>query len=171
VPTARISTRRQGDNRFSPSDHPPAALFRLQTAGFRPQASGFRLQALSFSAVRPSILLDEPKPLGLGRGPSAAAVLGSAIGNCLAASLAFCLRKSHADVAGLTARVATHITRTEKGRLRISSIDVTLMPELADVDRGRLARCRELFEDSCVVAESVRNGIPVNVAVEAPVAD
>ena len=117
-------------------------------------------------ANSPSMLLDEPEPLGGGRGPSAASVLGAAVGNCLAASLAFCLRKSHANVAELTARVSTHLARNEKGRFRISGIDVALVPALSDADRARLVRCEQLFEDFCVVTESVRRGIPVNVSVE-----
>ena len=42
----------------------------------------------------PPIVFDEPAPLGEGSGPNAAAVLAAAIGNCLAASFAFCLRKA-----------------------------------------------------------------------------
>jgi len=50
----------------------------------------------------PAILFDEPKPLGTNRAPNAAAVLGAAVGNCLSASLAFCLRRAHMDVDSLT---------------------------------------------------------------------
>ena len=115
-----------------------------------------------------SILLDEPAPLGKGRGPNAAAPLSAAVGNCLAASLAYCLRKSRIDVSDLTAHVTTHITRTDKGRSRISAIDVELVPEMADPDPVRMARCGDLFEDFCTVTASVRQGIHVNVSVKAP---
>jgi hypothetical protein len=60
------------------------------------------------------------------------------------------------------------VTRNEKGRFRISRIDVELMPEVADGDRARLVRCEQLFEDFCIVTESVRQGIPVNVSVAEP---
>jgi uncharacterized OsmC-like protein len=112
-----------------------------------------------------SILLDEPEPLGHNRAPNAAAILSAAVGNCLAASLAFCLRKSRIEVDGLTAHVTTRIVRNETGRLRIGGIDVQLVPEIAEADRSRLGRCEELFEDFCMVTESVRQGIPVNVTV------
>jgi uncharacterized OsmC-like protein len=113
----------------------------------------------------PAILLDEPPPLGDDRGPNAAAVLGAAVGNCLAASLAFCLRKSRSELDGLTAHVTTHVGRDDAGKLRITGIDVELEPDIADQDAPRLARCEDLFERFCIVTESVRRGIPVNVTV------
>lgn len=114
------------------------------------------------------ILLDEPPPLGEGHGPNAAALLAAAVGNCLAASLAFCLRRSHADVKDLKAVVRARVARNEKGRTRISGIEVELTPGVADADFTRLARCSELFEDFCVVTASVRQGIPVAVMVKKP---
>jgi uncharacterized OsmC-like protein len=118
------------------------------------------------AANAPPVLLDERPPLGDDRGPNAAALLGAAVGDCLAASLTFCLRKARVSIDGLTAQVATHITRNEQGRFRIASIDVELVPEVSDADHGRLARCEQLFEDFCIVTASVRQGIPVNVSVK-----
>ena len=118
----------------------------------------------------PAIQFDEPLPLGGGHAPNAAAVLGAAVGDCLAASLAFCLRKVRLEPDGLTAHVATHIIRNEQGRFRISGIDVELVPELgASADSSRFKRCEHLFEDFCTVTASVRQGIPVNVSVARPV--
>lgn len=116
----------------------------------------------------PPLRLDEPRPLGEERGPNAAALLGAAVGDCLAASLVFCLRKARVSVDGLTAHVATHVIRNEKGRFRIGGIDVELVPEVDDADRDRLIRCEDLFEDFCVVTESVRQGIAVNVSIKDP---
>lgn len=114
-----------------------------------------------------SIPFDEPAPLGDDSAPNAAAVLGAAVGNCLAASLTFCLRKARADVEGMTARVATHVTRNGRGKFRISGIDVELLPGVGG-DAGRFARCGSLFDEFCVVTQSVREGIPVNVVVREP---
>lgn len=116
----------------------------------------------------PPMLLDEAPPLGEGVGPNAASVLGAAIGNCLASSLAFCLRKSRLEIEHLTAHVTTHVTRNEQGRFRVSGIDVGLSPKLTVGDSARLARCEALFEDFCVVTESVRRGIPVKVSIMQP---
>jgi organic hydroperoxide reductase OsmC/OhrA len=116
----------------------------------------------------PPLVFDEPPPLGESCGPNAAAVLGAAVGNCLAASLAFCLRKSRLEIERLTAHVVTHVIRNEQGRFRVGGIDVELTPTLTADDSARFARCEALFEDFCVVTESVRRGIPVNVTFTQP---
>ena len=112
------------------------------------------------------MLLDEPQPLGGNRAPNAAALLGAAVGDCLAASLTFCLRKSRTTVESMTANVTTRVTRNEAGKLGVSGIDVELIPEVATDAASRLNRCESLFEDFCIVTESVRHGIPVSVSVK-----
>jgi organic hydroperoxide reductase OsmC/OhrA len=114
----------------------------------------------------PAILFDEPEPLGTNQAPSAAAVLGAAVGNCLSASLAFCLRRAHIELENLTASVSTHVTRNEKGRYRISQIDVELSPVLRAGDGAKLERCEGLFKDFCTVTASVQHGIPVHVSLK-----
>jgi organic hydroperoxide reductase OsmC/OhrA len=116
----------------------------------------------------PPIVFDEPPPLGEGSGPNAAAVLAAAIGDCLAASFAFCLRKVRLEPLDVNAEVVAHIARNEQGRFRIKGIDVELAPEVLEQDRARLQRCEQLFEDFCIVTESVRRGIPVTVKVIEP---
>ena len=120
------------------------------------------------SDALPPIVFDEPPPLGEGSGPNAAAVLAAAIGDCLAASFAFCLRKVRLEPLDVNAEVVAHVARNEQGRFRITGIDVELAPEVLEVDRPRLQRCEQLFEDFCVVTESVRRGIPVTVKVIEP---
>jgi uncharacterized OsmC-like protein len=116
----------------------------------------------------PSILFDEPEPLGTNAAPNAAAVLGAAIGNCLAASLTFCLRRARMDVADMTAEVTTHVAKNEKGRFRVSAIDVQLTPKIGGASAPQLERCEALFEDFCIVTASVQRGIPVNVSLTQP---
>ena len=116
----------------------------------------------------PPIVFDEPAPLGEGSGPNAAAVVAAAIGDCLASSFAFCLRKVRLEPVDMTASVVAHVARNEQGRFRISGIDVELAPEVLEYDRPRLERCERLFDDFCIVTESVRRGIPVNVNVVEP---
>jgi organic hydroperoxide reductase OsmC/OhrA len=110
--------------------------------------------------------LDEPAPLGEGAAPNASRMLGAAIGNCLAASLLFCLEKAHVPVGDVKARVEGSIERNESGRLRIAGVKVVLEPTVEGIPRSRLARCLSLFEDFCVVTQSVRQGIDVQVEVE-----
>lgn len=110
----------------------------------------------------PDLQLDEPAPLGKGAGPNASRLLAAAVANCLSASLLFCLGKFKQDPQGLTAHVTGKMVRNEQGRLRVGGIAVDIRLEQT-VDR--LEHCAAQFEEFCVVTDSVRNGIPVNVQV------
>jgi uncharacterized OsmC-like protein len=116
------------------------------------------------------LLLDEPEPLGEGLGPNAARVLAAAVGNCLSASALFCLRRARVEVRSMHTEVEATMIRNEAGRLRIGGIDVRIEPEVAEEDIPRMRRCLEIFEDYCIVTESVRTGIDVGVSVETRVA-
>ncbi len=111
------------------------------------------------------LAMDEPEPLGAESGPNASKVLAAAVGNCLSASLLFCLQKSRADVSGMGATVEGVMARNERGRWRIREMNVVISPDVAELDRKKLERCVELFEDFCIVSESVRQGISINVKV------
>ncbi len=114
----------------------------------------------------PPLVVDELPPLGQARGPNPARLLAAAVGSCLGASLLFCLRKSRIEVAQLRTTVEGSLVRNERGRLRIGGIRVRLAPELTTEQRERAGRCLELFQDFCIVTESVRDGIAVDVEVE-----
>lgn len=113
----------------------------------------------------PALRMDEPEPLGGDEGPNAARLLAAAVGNCLGSSALYCLRKARVPVTGMRTTVRTRMARNEAGRLRIGRIDVDLHPEVPDEDQARMARCLDLFEDFCLVTESVRAGIDVGVEV------
>lgn len=113
----------------------------------------------------PPLLVDEPEPLGEGAGPSAARLLAAAVGNCLSASALYCLRRARIDVYGMHTRVEASLGRNEAGRLRVKAVRVRIEPVVEDSQRARMRRCLELFEDFCVVTQSVRQGIDVDVAV------
>lgn len=127
--------------------------------------TGYRFRA-DFDDDNAPVYLDEPAPLGEGSAPNASALLAAAVGNCLSASLLFCMRRAHVDVDGMRAEVVVNPARNPEGRLRIGSVDVVLHPEVRGGNEGRVARCLDLFEDYCVVTDSVRQGIDVTVAVE-----
>lgn len=127
----------------------------------------FRFEA-SFADMGGVVLpMDEPEPTGTGEAPNAARVAAAAIGNCLSASLLFCLRKARVDVGGMRTRVEGEIGRNESGRLRLQRLRVSIVPKIPSDQREKVARCRDVFEDFCIVTESVRQGLPVDVAVEA----
>jgi organic hydroperoxide reductase OsmC/OhrA len=114
----------------------------------------------------PDLLLDEPAPLGRENGPNASRLLAAAVANCLSASLLFCLNKTHAAAQGLTTRVRGTYTRNAKGRLRIGGVEVTIAVQVDHAQQPRLERCTHLFEDFCVITQSVRQGFPIKVRVE-----
>ena len=124
-----------------------------------------------FGPELPSLVLDEAPPLGAGEGPNPARLLATAVGGCLSASLLFCLRKSRIEVQQLRTIVETSLVRNEHGRLRIGGIKVRLAPDIVPEQRARLGRCLELFEDFCIVTESVRAGVAVDVSVEPSTAE
>lgn len=113
----------------------------------------------------PDLVVDEPPPLGGGEGPNPARLLAAAIGNCLAASLLFCLQKSRVPVGAMRASVEGTIVRNDAGRLRIGEIRVRLEPTVPAEHRERIDRCIDTFEDFCIVTQSVRRGLDVDVAV------
>lgn len=112
-----------------------------------------------------TLRMDEPEPLGDGEGPNAARVAAAAIGDCLSASLLFCLGKAHIDVGDVKTRITGEIVRNERGRMRLGSVKVHIDPDVGDVPPEKLQRCLDIFEDFCIVTASVREGLDVEVEV------
>lgn len=113
------------------------------------------------------LLLDEPEPLGHDKAPNPARIMAAAIGNCLAASLLFCLKKNGAEPKALTGDIRLELVRNENKRLRIGKVAVNLHPTFAKPeDSAALAKCLTTFEDFCVVTQSVREGLNVEVTVQ-----
>jgi uncharacterized OsmC-like protein len=129
------------------------------------QISGYEFRVKFDKPQYPELHLDEPPPLGKDTGPNPARVLAAAIGDCLSASLLFCLSRSGIHLSDLKSDVHVEIVRNEQKRLRIGKIDVKLHPRV-DGDAAQLMNCLEAFEDFCVVTQSVRQGLEVNVSVE-----
>lgn len=111
------------------------------------------------------LVMDEPPPLGGDKGPGASRMLAAAVGNCLSASLLFCASRARVAIEGLRTEVRVDYRRNESGRVRIAGMDVAVTPRFSEADSSKAERCLALFEDYCVVTESVRAGIPVNVRV------
>ncbi|HEX6306647.1 MAG TPA: OsmC family protein [Longimicrobiales bacterium] len=112
-----------------------------------------------------SLITDEPPPLGDAVGPNPARLLAAAVGNCLSASFRFCLERARIEVQGLKTTVEGRLVRNERGRLRIGSLRVRLEPTLESDAIERIGRCLDVFEDFCIVGQSVRDGIDIDVEV------
>lgn len=128
------------------------------------QEDGYRFQ-ISFDKAYAALAMDEPSPLGADSAPNGMRILAAAIGNCLSASLVFCLGKHGVKLEhGLVARVRMEIVRNEEKRLRVGHVRVELVVP-PDVAPDALDACRSSFESFCTVTESVRAGIPVEVVI------
>jgi uncharacterized OsmC-like protein len=128
------------------------------------QVEGFQFRTRFDKEQYADLLMDEPAPLGRDSAPNPARILAAAIGDCLSASLLFCMKRAGLSILGIVAKVDVELVRNENKRLRIGAVDVALTPRLAgDADAERA--CLEAFEDFCVVTQSVREGLDVRVNV------
>lgn len=121
---------------------------------------------VKFDKPYPDLRTDEPPPLGKDTAPSPSRIMAAAIGNCLSASLLFACRKAGVAITNLQADVQVKVVRTEKKRLRIGGVQVTIDPGLSAADAEKAKGARQVFEDFCTVTQSVRDGIPVEVKVK-----
>lgn len=110
------------------------------------------------------IASDEPAPLGDGDGPNPSRLLAAAVANCLAASLVFAIRKFKEDPGKVHAQVKATIDREDK-RWRVTHIEVTLKLGNMAGSIPHIQRALASFEDYCVVTQSVRKGVTVDVSV------
>ena len=112
------------------------------------------------------IITDETRGVGGdGEGPNPSRLLAASTANCLMASLIFCLKKKKVELNDLKGEVTATVERVDK-RLRITGLDVNIHPDIDEDDKDKLEKCLDIFEDYCVVTQSIRNGIDVNVDVE-----
>jgi uncharacterized OsmC-like protein len=112
------------------------------------------------------LMTDEPAPLGQGQGPNPSGLLLASIANCLAASFVFALRKYKNNTQGLRATIVAHKERNAEGRWRIPRASVTLQLAESQAELQQLDRIVEQFEQFCIVTQSVREGIEVDVTIQ-----
>lgn len=118
-----------------------------------------------FDGEVPELVTDEPAPLGGGRGPAPVQLLAASVGNCLAASLLFAIRKFKQDPGAVACEVTANVGRNQDKRLRVLSMLVQLRLGVAGPQIEHLDRALAGFEEFCTVTASVRAAIPVSVEV------
>lgn len=129
------------------------------------QVENYEFRVHFDGTVIPDLKTDETSPLGGDAGPNPSRLLAAGVANCLAASLLFALRKFKNEPGKLAAKAKVSLARNEHGRWRIVHIAVDL--QLADTVAAleHADRVLDQFEDFCIVTESVRHGIAVDVKV------
>ena len=126
--------------------------------------TGYRF-ANRFGEGMPVVHSDLGPPLGTASGPSPEHLLAAAVGNCLASSLLFSLKKFHQSPEPIRAVVTATEGRNEKNRLRVQGIKATLTLGVPAAKLENLERVLASFEDFCTVTASVRGAIAVEVEV------
>jgi uncharacterized OsmC-like protein len=129
------------------------------------QVEDYAFQVRFEGTAMPDLVTDENAPLGGEAGPNPSRLLAAAVGNCLAASLLFALRKYKNAPGKLKAKVRATLARNEHGRLRITHMAVELQLADAAAALEHVYRALAQFEDFCIVTESVRHGMAVDVQV------
>ena len=129
------------------------------------QQSGYRFEVRFPGTDLPVLLTDEPAPLGGGTGPNPSRLLGTAVANCLAASLLFSLRKFGNEPGPLRVAAQVSLERNPQGRMRVNRIGVEIGLGVPAAGLQHVDRAIAQFEDFCIVTQSVRAGIDVAVKV------
>ena len=121
---------------------------------------------VDFGGALPTLLADEPEPLGTDTGPSPNQLLLAAVVNCLCASLLFALGKFKQDPGSLSATATARMGRNDAKRLRMLGIDVNLRLGKDAAGIEHLDRVLAQFEEFCTVSMSVKQGIALSIHVE-----
>ncbi len=130
------------------------------------QEDGYAFRIGFDDAALAPLLADEAAPLGSGRGPNPARLLLAAIANCLSASLLFALRKYRNAPGPLHAEIVATPMRNAEGRWRIPKASVEIRLAEGGEAHAQLERILAQFEQFCLVTQSVREGIDVEVTVK-----
>ena len=123
------------------------------------QIENYRFEASFEGPTVPSHVLDEPPPIGGGRGPNPAQSLSVAVGHCMSSTLYACFQRSRVAVRPMSTTVRPIFGRNARGRLRVVRLEVAIHAEPIDpADLPKVEHCLEIFEDLCPVSGAVREG-------------
>ncbi|MFW9827519.1 MAG: OsmC family protein [Candidatus Thorarchaeota archaeon] len=115
-----------------------------------------------------SLYIDEKNKKEIEKvGPSPVKLLALSILGCLAASFLFCIKKRGLSLANLEGKAETTVARNNKGLWRIKKINISLIPKTNDIIiKKRIEQCKKFFEKYCIISESVRLGIDIDLNIE-----
>lgn len=97
-------------------------------------------------------------------GPSPVKLLALSVLACLSACFEFCLQKKGFTLSDLDGIAEVTFTRKDKEIWRIKKIDIELLPKIDNPEMHKsVAQCKRLFEQYCIISESLRKGMEINV--------
>ncbi len=107
-------------------------------------------------------------------GPNPSRLLALGVLGCLSASFIFCLKKRNFKVDDFQSEAEITINRNEQGFWRVKKIDVSIKPKIENPEALKRAKqCLKstkdgisFFEQYCIVTQSVRDGVEVNVNID-----
>jgi len=129
------------------------------------QLQGYEFKVKFDLAGVDELLVDEPPPVGEGKGPNPSRMITVAAANCLSASLLYCVTRNEPPAGSMHTTATCNMKRNAKGRLRIGDIQVRMTVDGQIEAAARMKRCLDLFEEFCVVTASLRDGFPIDVEV------
>ncbi|MEO7007590.1 MAG: OsmC family protein [Caldimonas sp.] len=129
------------------------------------QQADYRFEAHFDNLAIAPLLTDESPPLGGDAGPSPSRTLAVAVAHCLSSSLLFAMRKFGNEPDPLRTHATTTLARNAQNRWRVARIAVEIHLGRTAAEFKQLERILAQFEDFCIVTQSVRVGIPVDVQV------
>jgi organic hydroperoxide reductase OsmC/OhrA len=127
------------------------------------QVENYQFTVSFAGATFPALTVDEPPPVGNGRGPSPVQALAMAVGHCMSSTLLNTLERAHVRVSPVHTEVRATIGVNENGRRRVRALQVEIRTQpIEESDRSRFDRCVEIFADFCTVSGAVRDGVMID---------
>lgn len=120
---------------------------------------------VEFGAGTPALRTDEAPPLGHGSGPTPVQLLAAAVGNCLADSMLFALRKFRQQPEPIGCEVTAEVGRNAEGRLRVTAMTATLTLGAPADALEHLDRVLAQFEAFCTVKQTIAQAVPITTRV------
>ncbi|MFW9998677.1 MAG: OsmC family protein [Candidatus Hodarchaeota archaeon] len=138
---------------------PKVSLKKEEEMIYRCDLGGIKMQSLYIDESRKNI----KEKIG----PSPAKLLALSILSCLSLSFEFCLQKTGFILSDLNGSAEVIIARNDKDFWRIKKIDVNIEPIIKNPEmRKRADQCQRFFEQYCIISESLRKGIEINVNLD-----
>lgn len=100
-------------------------------------------------------------------GPNPSKLLALSVLGCLAGSLTFCLKKKKSSLSDIKGNAIITSMKNEDGFWRLKKIDITLNPRIDNSEmRKSMDQCQKSFEQFCIISESLREGIDININID-----